>query len=607
MRISLFLPERREGRGSGHLRRSLELMTSSGRQGRLYLPVEGGPGELGRFNALVQAGASVEALEEYRFLDTPEAVRSAISAGEVELVVFDQQELGEQELSLAAGAPLRVGIDTGGGGEEFLDVTIHALPRLPGESCPNLSSPGYLNLPARRREQWPEHILRVLVTLGGEDASGLAPRLAGELAELFGELRFFYTEGGRIHAVGADTASGQPPLREELAGFDLVILHYGMTLFEALYARVPVLALPVSDYHRALAEALDLDCTRGIDIEDIAPELGRIVVDPRESVERCRRAAPQKRRDLSSELDSLVPPGYRNPLFPGEGRLDPVVFRLPDRSYYRCSSSGLLYMRRFRSPSIRYEERYFFEEYRRQYGRTYLEDFEGIRRTGVGRLRLIRKLERDKKREKKERGTGRRLLDVGCAYGPFLKAAEEAGYLPFGIDVAEQAVAYVTDTLGYPASRTTLEELDPLTTFGHRRFEVITMWYVIEHIPDLPSLLSRVAELLLPGGVFAFSTPNGEGVSATTNREDFLRRSPEDHLTIWEPTRLSAVLEPFGFEVERVRVTGHHPERFPLIRESSSPMLRTLATPLLRAKSKLRGLGDTFECYCRRRRDGADG
>ena len=45
------------------------------------------------------------------------------------------------------------------------------------------------------------------------------------------------------------------------------------------------------------------------------------------------------------------------------------------------------------------------------------------------------------------------------------------------------------------------------------------MWYVIEHFQDLKSVLTKVNELLKKDGIFAFSTPSAEGVSAKSYKQ----------------------------------------------------------------------------------------
>jgi hypothetical protein len=94
--------------------------------------------------------------------------------------------------------------------------------------------------------------------------------------------------------------------------------------------------------------------------------------------------------------------------------------------------------------------------------------------------------------------------------------------------------------------------------------------------------------------VFAFSTPNAAGISGRRNLGEFLERSPGDHVTVWTPRIARRVLARYGFEVKRIRVTGHHPERFPAAGGISPD---GVLARVLRAASRILGLGDTFEVY----------
>ena len=185
---------------------------------------------------------------------------------------------------------------------------------------------------------------------------------------------------------------------------------------------------------------------------------------------------------------------------------------------------------------------------------------------------------------------------MGCAYGPFLQAAAERGLQPQGLDLAREAVGYVRDRLGIPCGVGDFADREGLREIEGRElgFDVVTMWYVIEHFREAGAVLRRVNALLKPGGVFAFSTPSAAGISARKNRIDFLRNSPQDHYTIWTPSTARGVLKRYGFRLEKVVVTGHHGERFPwpgcLAPESA------IAAGYTRL-SRLLGLGDTFEAY----------
>jgi SAM-dependent methyltransferase len=127
---------------------------------------------------------------------------------------------------------------------------------------------------------------------------------------------------------------------------------------------------------------------------------------------------------------------------------------------------------------------------------------------------------------------------------------------------------------------------------------------VIEHFRNPAVVLARAAGLLRPGGVLAVSTPNGAGISGRRDRTAFLRASPDDHRTVWNPRAARRILRRFGFRPRRVVVTGHHPERFPWFRTGSSAQglsARTAVFRLLALASRICRLGDTFELYAVKR------
>jgi len=244
-------------------------------------------------------------------------------------------------------------------------------------------------------------------------------------------------------------------------------------------------------------------------------------------------------------------------------------------------------MQNFRDETVEYGHDYFFSAYAKQYGKTYLEDFEAIKRTGNGRIHEISRHVAARKKI--------RLLDIGCAYGPFLQAAAENGWEVTGIDISREATGYVSETLGLNAYCMDVREPEELDNLG--TFDAVTMWFVIEHFEELDIVLKRVQALLRPGGVFAFSTPNGSGISARRDEREFYRRSPSDHYSVLSPKTATALLRTRGFETKSVRVTGHHPERFRLPMNVSVGTEEGVFYRLIRAYSRLRRLGDTFELY----------
>jgi len=98
---------------------------------------------------------------------------------------------------------------------------------------------------------------------------------------------------------------------------------------------------------------------------------------------------------------------------------------------------------------------------------------------------------------------GRRLLDVGCGDGQLLQTAKDEGWDAVGIDLAETAIL-LCHRRGLTASKTDFFD----GSLDEKRFDVIVMSELIEHVPSPQRFLKRAEELLDAGGVLYLTTPN---------------------------------------------------------------------------------------------------
>lgn len=144
----------------------------------------------------------------------------------------------------------------------------------------------------------------------------------------------------------------------------------------------------------------------------------------------------------------------------------------------------------------------------------------------------------------------RTLLDIGCGDGRFVYAAAEQGIDAMGIDHSERLVR-----LGNRRYRGTRLSLTSIEDFhqGGKRFDAVTLFEVIEHVPSPLDLLRVVTSVLRPGGVLVVSTPNRLGYPWGRHPMD----RPPHHLTRWTPDTLRTALERAGlFEVRIVLSPG---------------------------------------------------
>ena len=614
----LVVPATEVGRGGGHIARSADLVRkfrAAGVEAFLYHPLKGERG-------LMEIQAAAGGLEE--------AALCSDESGSAEwtFIVLDRYRTPTAELARWAALGPVVGLDEGGPSRSAFDYLLDLLPGPPGRTEANLADPGLLSLPGRRRPSFIEvdhpGPLRVLVAFGAEDPAGLTSPTVFSLQEVSGlavdallgplEAETRSADETAMIEAGARVLHAIPDLKERLADYDLVVTSFGLTAFEAARARSCVLLVSPTRYHERLARSRGF-ASAGLG-RGAASRVGAfLTTGPGGSVgarlkknlellaERTAAAAPREPDAAEGEsaatlLSSFSFPGAARCPLCGErgGSGQRALARFPDRTYRRCSSCGMLHMIRPTPPPITYGRDYFFNDYKKQYGRTYLEDFPQLERAGAIRVgRIAELLSFGSAQARADSGEMKpRILDIGCAYGPFLAAARSAGFQGFGVDPAEDAVRFVREDLGIPAAVGAFPAFDPVATWGGEPFDAVALWYVIEHFADLRNVLEAASAALKPGGVLAFSTPSGSGISARARFSDFLRKSPADHWTIWEPERTAGFLARYGFKLEKIVVTGHHPERFPgLAAIRSDGITHRFALRISRSF----GLGDTFEAY----------
>ena len=103
----------------------------------------------------------------------------------------------------------------------------------------------------------------------------------------------------------------------------------------------------------------------------------------------------------------------------------------------------------------------------------------------------------------------RRLLEIGSAVGLFLDEAHKMSWEATGIEPSRWASDQARSR-GLDVHAGTLEDYDP----HGRTFDAVALWDVLEHLTDPIAALRRVAQLLVPGGILAFTTVNIGGVGA---------------------------------------------------------------------------------------------
>ena len=584
----VFVPSVVKGQGTGHLHRCLSAAVET--KGFVYIPDD----------CTLAETASI--LDEYKEkgLENWQIINALPDQTFNPVIITDNFKLSPEQAQSFSKCKKLICLDEGSDFSEYSDYLLDIIPSYDIDRLPNLFDTSYISKPVNVKAERTHNIEKVLVCIGGEDPASLTLPAAQALVKNL--------PGAKVTAIVSGVEKYRnilninfiPPvenLREKIFEYDLVVSHYGLTAFEAAFAGCAVIMVATTKLHERLAQKYDFAFIPHGKIDSLkmqkALESPLLYPQMKMSIKQKSLGSYIQKLALGKKLYCPVC-GQKSEETGKNAKPDPVISRNAGRTYRRCRNCGIVYMSFTAEEEMQYKKSYFFEDYKKQYGKTYEEDFNSIKAQCTRRLEIINALQDDL--------GGKNYLDIGCAYGPSLAAASELGLNPFGTDISEEAIHYVKTKLRFPSACSAFPQIDCQKEFGISQFDSVSMWYVIEHFKDLDSVLSKISEITKEGGIFAFATPSGEGISAKSNLDHFYTISPIDHFSIWEPSKAQKILKKYGFEVIKIVSTGHHPERFPLCQKENIQK-GSVKWNLIDKYSHLMQLGDTVEIYCRKKAD----
>ncbi len=157
----------------------------------------------------------------------------------------------------------------------------------------------------------------------------------------------------------------------------------------------------------------------------------------------------------------------------------------------------------------------------------------------------------------------KRVLDLGCAGGFMAEALAKRGARVVGLDPAARAIAAARAH----AARQNLEidydvGVGEALPYADAAFDIVVCVDVLEHVSDLEKVVTEIARVLKPGGLFLFDTINRNPLAAflvVTVAERLLRllpRGAHDPKLFIRPGALRATLARSGFDVGRFTGLG---------------------------------------------------
>lgn len=106
-----------------------------------------------------------------------------------------------------------------------------------------------------------------------------------------------------------------------------------------------------------------------------------------------------------------------------------------------------------------------------------------------------------------------KILDLGCGFGTFVFVGRKNGYETYGVDIAEFEIDFARKRIKTELPNCFSDEIYQLCSveslpFKDKSFDVVTLWNLLEHVPDYRKVLKEADRVLKPSGFLFLVSPN---------------------------------------------------------------------------------------------------
>lgn len=139
------------------------------------------------------------------------------------------------------------------------------------------------------------------------------------------------------------------------------------------------------------------------------------------------------------------------------------------------------------------------------------------------------------------------LFDLGAGWGHFMLTGKTLGYEVYGIEISEQPFLYSKHDLKLP-----VEHIDFFKMNEDRKFDIITMWDVLEHIDKADDVIKKCARITNPNGFIVIQVPQIDSYFAKKHRDNWKMMSI-DHVNYFGKKTITQLLKNNGYEVKTIK------------------------------------------------------
>jgi 2-polyprenyl-3-methyl-5-hydroxy-6-metoxy-1,4-benzoquinol methylase len=139
------------------------------------------------------------------------------------------------------------------------------------------------------------------------------------------------------------------------------------------------------------------------------------------------------------------------------------------------------------------------------------------------------------------------LFDLGAGWGHFMLAGNELGYQTYGIEISEQPFLYCKNDL-----KLNVDHIDFFKMDESKKFDIITMWDVLEHIDKADDFIEKCAKVNQLNGYLVLQVPQIDSYFAKKHKDKW-KMMGLDHVNYFSKKTITQLLSRYGYEVQTIK------------------------------------------------------
>ena len=135
------------------------------------------------------------------------------------------------------------------------------------------------------------------------------------------------------------------------------------------------------------------------------------------------------------------------------------------------------------------------------------------------------------------------ILDIGCGEGSFLEEMKKRGFECYGLETSKAGIA-----ASKKKGIVVYEDIEKI----NKKFDVITMWHVLEHIPNPADYLNSIKKLLKKEGELLIAVPNFDSWQSKMGKDVWFHLVLPRHVFQYTPETITDLFNINNFKVTKI-------------------------------------------------------